>query len=195
MYQLLLALCCVLVCLHSASAGPSDLAKAKRAVAQIKRAEQELRRSVERMSEADRSKLKRGTRGLDSDGDGLADVLEPVLGANRCDSDSDDDGLDDDNDFDEDRSDSDGDEAPDGSEMEIKGLVRSFNDPELFIGSTILQITTSTVFFRGLASKAELVPGICVEAEGRRVGSANIVDKIKRHRGPACGSGRGGDDD
>jgi hypothetical protein len=194
MYQLMLAVVCALVCLNSASATPSDLSKAKRAVAQIKRSEQDLKRSIQKMSDAERTKFKRGTRGLDSDGDGLADVLEPVLGANRCDSDSDDDGLDDDDDLDEDSGDSDDDGVPDGSEVEAKGLIQSFNDPVLVVGTSTLQITVSTVFFRGLASKADLVAGVCVEAEGRRVGGLLLVDKIKRHRGPACGNDGGGDD-
>jgi len=149
------------------------------------------------MTKTERRRFKRAVRGLDSDRDGVADVLEPSLGANRCDADSDDDGLDDNSDGDEDRSDggTDGGGSDDGVEVETRGLIQSFNDPDLVVGSTRLQITTTTVFFRGLTSKADLLPGVCVEAEGRRVGSTSLVDKIKKHRGPACGNDGGGDDD
>jgi hypothetical protein len=195
MVRFFIALCLLFVAALSANASPTEFAKARRSLTQIKIAEKTLAQSIKKMTEAERIKLKRVTRGLDSDGDGLADVLEPSLGANRCDADSDDDGLDDDNDVGEDDSDSDDDGVPDGTEVETKGLVQSFNDPELVVGSTKLQITSTTVFFRGLTSKADLTPGVCVEAEGRRVGTVVLVDKIKRHRGPACGNDGGGDDD
>jgi len=177
----------------SANAAPSDLNKAKRALAQIKSGERDLARSAKRLSETERERLKRNTRGTDSDGDGLADVLEVPLGANRCDADSDDDGLDDNEDSDEDNGDSDGDGVSDANEVETKGLIRSFNDPLLVVGTTTLKITATTVFFRGLMSKADLQPNTCVEAEGHRVGSDILVQKIKKHTGAECGSGS--DDD
>lgn len=166
--------------LSSAYAAPRDVIKAKRAVAQIKIGERALTEAASKLTTAERRLIKRSTRGTDSDGDGLADVLEPSLGANRCDADSDDDGLDDSEDLDEDNGDSDDDGVSDGDEFEVKGRIVSFTDPVLVIGTTTVKITVNTVFFRGLSSKADLLVNLCVKAEGHRVGADILVDKIKK---------------
>lgn len=194
MHKLALLLSVVILLISSAWATPADVKRAKRAIADIKKSEQELSRSVKKLTQLERKNLKGATRGVDSDGDGLADVLEGVLGSKRCDADSDDDGVDDNTDIDEDNSDSDGDGVPDGMEVETKGKIVSFNDPVLVIGTTSLNITSTTVFFRGLTSKADLTAGICVEAEGRRSGGTILVDKIKRQKDSDCGSSSGNDD-
>jgi hypothetical protein len=188
MLKLILTCLFLLAALQSAYAGPRDLKNAQNAVSKIKQEERKLAASIKKLSDLERARLKRSTRGLDSDGDGLADILEPSVGGNRCDADSDDDGVDDDEDSDEDKSDSDDDGVPDGMEVETKGRIKSFNDPELVVGTTTLKITSSTVFFRGLSSKSDLLAGVCVEAEGRRVGSDILVNKIKKHTGAECGS-------
>jgi hypothetical protein len=172
-----------------AHAGPSDLNRAKRSLVQIKKAERGLSLSMKKLTAAERSKLKRSTRGLDSDGDGIADVLEPYLGASRCDADSDDDGIDDDDDLDEDGEDNDSDGTSDGAEAEIKGRIEAFNDPVVTIGSATGQITSATRFYRGLSSKSDLVLGTCVEARGRRDSGAFIIEEIKRERSHDCGDG------
>jgi hypothetical protein len=185
-YLLLILVCCVATA--SAIAAPADVKKAKRAISDIKKSEKLLTQSMKKLSNDERRALKRSTRGTDSDGDGVADILEDSLGAKKCDADTDDDGVDDNQDLDEDKADSDDDGVPDGMEVETKGRISSFNDPILVIGSTTLKITSSTVFFRGLTSKADLMAGTCVEAEGRRSGGELLVDKIKRQKDSDCSS-------
>lgn len=191
MTRLFIALSLLFVAVQAAYAGPNDFGKARRALESIKKGERDLSSALKKLTSSERARLKRTTRGLDSDKDGLPDVLEPSLGAGRCDADSDDDGLDDGDDSDEDNSDGGGGGIDDGETVETKGVITSFNDPQLVIGTTRLEISPGTIFFRGLSSKADLVQGVCVEAESSRVGTTLVVDKIKKHRGSACG---GGDD-
>jgi hypothetical protein len=186
MTKLILSLLVSLTTLFSAYAAPSDVKRAQRAISDIKRSEKSLAQTIKKLSKDEKRALKRSTRGTDSDGDGVADILEDSLGAKKCDSDTDDDGVDDNNDADEDKADSDDDGVPDGMEVEAKGRIVSFNDPVLVIGSTTLNITATTVFFRGLTSKADLMAGTCVEAEGRRSGAEILVDKIKRQKDSEC---------
>jgi hypothetical protein len=186
MKNLFLSILLALVIISPAFSAPADLKKAKRLITEIKKSERSLSQSIKKLSNDERRALKRSTRGTDSDGDGVADILEDSLGAKKCDADTDDDGVDDNDDFDEDKADSDDDGVPDGMEVETKGRIASFNDPALVIGSATLKITASTVFFRGLSSKADLIAGTCVEAEGRRAGSEIIVDKIKRQKDSDC---------
>jgi hypothetical protein len=183
-----------LATLASATASPNEVRRAKRAIADIKRSEKALAQSVKKLSQDEKKSLKSLTRGVDSDGDGLADVLEEAVGSNRCSADSDNDGLDDNEDLDEDNNDSDRDGVPDGMEIKSKGRVVSFNDPILVVDSATLQITATTIFFRGVASKADLVAGLCVEAESHRVDTLILVDKIKRLKDSECRPPGGNDD-
>jgi hypothetical protein len=194
MLRLLLTICVFLAGFNLAYASPSEVRQIKNSVTRIKQEERKITSSFKKLSARERDNLKKTTRGLDSDGDGLADTLEPALGSNRCDADSDDDGLDDDQDQNENEKDSNDNGVPDGSEVETKGRIASFNDPILVIGTTTLKITAATVFFRGLSSKSDLVAGTCVEAEGRRNGSEILVDKIKKKRDSDCGGSGSGDD-
>jgi hypothetical protein len=186
MIKFILSLLISLATLVSAYATPSDVNRAKRAISDIMRSEKSLAQAVKKLSQDERKALKRSTRGTDSDGDGVADILENSLGAKKCDADTDDDGVDDNDDIDEDKADSDDDGVPDGMEVETKGRISSFNDPVLVVGATTLKITPSTVFFRGLTSKADLIAGTCIEAEGRRSGAEILVDKIKRKKDSGC---------
>jgi hypothetical protein len=191
---LVLTLIIAITSINASFASPSELGKAKSAIKRIRSEESKLTKSFRKLSETERAKLKSTTRGVDSDGDGLPDVIEAAIGSNRCDADTDDDGLDDNGDSDERDSDGDDDGVPDGNEVETKGLIQSFNDPVLVVGSTTLTITASTVFFRGLSSKADLQASTCVEAESHKVGADLLVQKIKKHTGTECGAGSGGDD-
>jgi hypothetical protein len=124
--------------------------------------------------------LKAAFKALDSDGDGVSDILEGALKSSRCDADSDDDGIDDDEDSDEDNADSDGDGHNDGNEIGAKGKITSFTDPTLVDGGKSFTVTANTTF-RGIGfDKSDLVANLCVEVEGHVEGSANIADKIKR---------------
>ncbi|MFO0416298.1 MAG: DUF5666 domain-containing protein [Pseudomonadota bacterium] len=176
----------------NAWASPSDLAKARRTLTSIAKAEKDLIRTAKKLTPAERAKLK-ASRGKDSDGDTVNDVVEGAIGSNRCDADSDDDGLDDSDDSDEDSSDSDGDGYGDALEVEAKGKVTSFNDPVLVVAGKTFQVTSSTIFFRGLTSKADLTAGTCIEVEGHKVGAGVVADKIKRENDSGCGSGSGDD--
>jgi hypothetical protein len=186
MLRLSLIVAFIIATTVQAWASPSDLAKAKRSLASIAKAEKELARTTKRLTAAERANLKR-SRGKDSDGDSVNDVVEGAIGSNRCDADSDDDGLDDSDDSDEDSSDSDGDGYNDSLEVEAKGRITSFNDPILVVSGKTFEVTSSTVFFRGLSSKADLVSGVCIEAEGHKVGTTVVADKIKRESSMDCG--------
>ncbi len=190
---LLLALTIAITFLNTSFASPNELAKARRSVVRIKNEERNLIKSFRKLSESEQEVLKR-TKGNDSDGDGLADAIEVAAGANLCDADSDDDGIDDKDDSNERNGDSDGDGVSDGNEVETKGRIQSFDDPNLIVGSTTLKITANTIFFRGLSSKSDLQRDTCVEAESHKVGSDLLVQKIKKHTGSECGSGSSDDD-
>jgi hypothetical protein len=193
---LLLTLLIPITTCSTAFASPNDLGKARRSIELIKREERSLTRTIKRLSGTEREKLKSTTKGLDSDGDRVPDLIEGAIGSNRCDADSDDDGVDDNTDPNERNGDSDDDGVSDGNEVETKGRIQSFRDPILVVGTTTLTITDSTVFFRGLSSKDDLQVNTCVEAESHKIGLALVVQKIKRHTGAECSSGgdAGGDD-
>jgi hypothetical protein len=192
MLRLAVIMAILLASTFNAWASPTDLAKARRTLASITKAEKDLLRTAKKLTPAERAKLK-SSRGKDSDGDSVSDVVEGAIGSNRCDADSDDDGLDDSDDRDEDSSDSDGDGYSDGLEVEAKGQVTSFNDPILVVAGKTFEVTPSTIFFRGLTSKDDLTTGTCIEVEGHKVGDGVVADKIKREKDSGCGSGS--DDD
>lgn len=187
---ILLSLCTLSV----AYAAPEDFAKAKRALGQIKRGEKALQRAAKRLTANEKERLKQQARGDDSDSDGLENRLEKAFGSDLCNEDTDGDGVNDRDDRDEDNYDSDGDGVPDGLEVEVEGRITSFNAPILTVASTSGQITATTVFYRGLTSQADLIPGLCIEAEGRRDGVTFIIEKVKRKKDSSCGRGSNDDD-
>ena len=179
-------------------ASPSDVRVAKLQFKKIKRVPKVLAKLARKLSKLELKKLKRSVRGKDSDGDGVPDIIEESRpGSNKCDADSDDDGIDDDEDYKEGDSDSDDDGIIDGNEFEREGTVVSFSDPSLVIGGTTYVLTESTVFRYKLGdfSRADLTSGLCVEVEGYvndEDPASNIVQKIKRKKASSCS---GSDDD
>lgn len=153
---------------------------AKQSAEKVKKDEKELARRIARLSPTERAKLKSAFKALDSDGDGVSDILEGALKSNRCDADSDDDGVDDGDDSDEDNADSDGDGHNDGNEIGAKGKITAFTDPTLEVGGKTFTVTANTTF-RGIGfDKSDLVANLCIEVEGHVEGGANVADKIKR---------------
>jgi hypothetical protein len=182
-----LALVVALVLAYSspAIAGPRYSA-AKKEAQQIQRAERTLAKRIERLSEADRKRLKAAFKSTDSDADGVSDIIEGAIGSNRCDADSDDDGFSDSDDYNEDTPGTDDDSPgsddsnPGSSEFETKGIIASFNDPSLVIGSTTYTLTAATVFIGSGFTKEDLRAGMCIEVKGLRSGSDRDVTRIKR---------------
>ena len=158
---------------------------AKQAAERVKRDEAELTRRVQALSIEDRTKLKNNFRGRDSDRDGISDIIEGGLGSNRCDSDSDDDGIDDASDRNERRrTDEDsrsGDDTSRGdSALEIgaRGRITSLNDSTLTVGGRTFILTATTVFRDSGLSKDDLLVGQCIEIEGRTNGSQIVAEKV-----------------
>jgi len=188
MKQILLALClCVFSCLsaHAAPSYKSTLSAARN----LRKSEVRLAKSIASLSTADREKLKAAlaSLGVDTDKDGVSDIFEKARGSNLCDTDSDDDGVDDRDDGYEDNDDRLG-------EVEAKGTVTSFADPTLVVGGKTFSITATTVFRRGVSSKADLVAGACIKVEGYTDASnINVATKVEKY--DRCGGSSGGDDD
>lgn len=188
MKRTLLALCvCVFSCLsaHAAPSYKSTLSAAKN----LRKSEVKLAKSIASLSATDREKLKAAlaSLGVDTDKDGVSDIFEKARGSNICDTDSDDDGVDDRDD---------GYEDNDGrlGEVESKGSVTSFTDPTLVVGGKTFTVTATTAFRRGVSSKADLVTGACIKVEGYTDASnINIATKIEKY--DRCGGSNGGDDD
>jgi len=178
--KLLTALLALLLVAASPAYASPRYTAAKQSADRIKKEEKDLARRIARLTAAEKAKLKKAFKGLDSDSDGLADILEAAVKSSRCDADSDDDGLDDDEDSDEDNADSDGDGHNDGSEVEAKGKITSFTDPTLVVGGKTFTVTDSTTFRGTGFDKSDLVAGLCIEVEGHIDGANNIADKIKR---------------
>ena len=189
-------------------ASPSDVRAAKLQFKKMTRLQKKeakaLKKALRKLSEAELKKLKRSVRGKDSDGDGVPDIIEDSRpGSNKCDADSDDDGIDDDEDYKEGDSDSDDDGIIDGNEFEREGRVASFSDPVLVIGGTTYQLTDSTIFRYkfGDFGRGDITAGLCVEVEGYindEDPSSNIVQKVKRKKDSSCtndGDDDGNDDD
>jgi hypothetical protein len=158
---------------------------AKQAAERVKRDEAELNRRMKALSVEDRVKLKTSFRGRDSDHDGISDIIEGGLGSNRCDTDSDDDGIDDSSDRNENRRRDDGRRSGDdgtrtgsGLEVEVRGRVTSFTDPEVTVGGRIFTLTANTVFRDPGFSRQDMVVGQCIEIEGRSNGSQIIAEKV-----------------
>lgn len=156
---------------------------AKQAADKVSKDEKDLARKISRLSATERAKLKAAIKGLDSDGDGVSDIVERGLGSSRCDADTDDDGLPDGEDSNEENPDSDGDGHNDGSEVGAKGNVTSFADPTLVVDGKTFTVTDSTTFRGSGFDKSDLTAGLCIEVEGHVEGAGNIADKIKRDDG------------
>lgn len=135
-------------------------------------------KSVKSLSTARQEKLRKALAkvGEDSDGDGDSDIWEDAHGSNIC------------------TPDRNGDGAPDGEDLEIKGLITSYVAPTLVIGAKSFTVSGSTIFKgrHGAAfSEADLQSGVCVEVKGHTEGTGDIADLIKSDDG--C-NGEGEDD-
>lgn len=187
MQRIFLAVCLCLLFSASASAAPSYKSTVS-AAKTLRRSEVRLAKSIASLSTADREKLKiaLASLGLDTDKDGVSDLFEKARGSNICDSDSDDDGVDDKDDGYEDDNNRLG-------EVEAKGTVTSFNDPALVVGGKTFTVTATTSFRRGVSSKADLVTGACIKVEGYSdTSNINIATKVEKY--DRC-NGKGDSDD
>jgi hypothetical protein len=163
-----------------AFAGPRYTA-AKRAASKVKADQKDLKRKVNKLSAADRSKLKASFKGDDSDSDGVPDILEGAIGSNSCSSDSDSDGLPDGEDSNERDPDSNDDGHLDGTETETKGAISSFVAPLLTVNGQVFIVNGDTRFEGdNNFGQGDLQPGVCVEVEGHTNGANTIADKIER---------------
>ena len=170
-----LSVCVASSLMVAANAGPR-LNAVQREVVNISRAEKRLARQLARLSAAERVRLKSRRIGLDSDLDGVSDIVEGAIGSNRCDSDSDDDGFDDKSDSNEDSPGSD-----DGlAEFEVKGLIDSFSDPVLQLKGATYTLSDSAQFVGIGFTKEDLQAGACVELKGLQRESGNTVTRIKQ---------------
>ena len=176
-----LSVCIVGSLVVSANAGPR-LTEVQKEVVNINRAEKRLARKLSSLNPSERIRIKSNKVGVDSDSDGVSDIVEGAIGSNRCDSDSDDDGFDDKSDSKEDSPGSD-----DGlAEFEVKGLIQSFSDPVLQVNGATYTIADLTQFLGNGFSKEGLQVGVCVEVKGLKRESGNTVTRIKRNND--CGA-------
>lgn len=170
-----LSVCVVSSLMVAANAGPR-LNDVQREVANINRAEKRLVRKLAKLTTAERVRLKSRKVGVDSDSDGVSDIVEGALGSNRCDSDSDDDGFDDKSDSNEDSPGSD-----DGlAEFEVKGLIDSFSDPVLQVKGVTYTLSDSAQFVGIGFTKDDLLAGACVELKGLQRESGNTITRISQ---------------
>ena len=172
-----------------AIAGPRYSA-AKKEAQQIKRSERKLAKSLARLSEAERKRLKSEFSSTDSDGDGVSDIIEAGLGSNRCDADTDDDGFSDSEDYNEDTPGADDgsaggsdDNNPGRSEFETKGVISSYDEPFLVIGNITYTVTLATEFRGSGFTRDDLRAGVCVEIKGLSSDTEREVTRIKRDDG------------
>jgi hypothetical protein len=175
-----LTLLALIACISTAEAAPS-YQSARKEARSIIAAEKKFEKLVAKLSAADREKLKAALAKIDddSDGDGSSDLYEFARGSSRCDADSDDDGIDDGEDQYEDSRDGDGDGHDDTNEVKAKGRIVSFADPTLVVADKTFNVTPQTTFRGRNFSKASLVAGTCVEAEGHLEGGIAVADKIE----------------
>lgn len=171
----------------SAEAAPSYRATSSMAK-NLRKSELRLAKAIATLSPADREKLKTAlsSLGLDSDADGVSDIFERARGSNVCDTDSDDDGVDDrDDGYEEDEDKQD--------EVEAKGMIASFEDPILVIGEKGFTVTDRTRFRKGISSKADLTEGACVKVEGY-TDPSNVSFATKIERSSKCSKPSDDDD-
>jgi hypothetical protein len=177
-----LSVCVVSSLMVSANAGPR-LNAVQKEVVNISRAEKRLARKLSYLNQSERIRIKSRRAGVDSDSDGVSDIVEGALGSNRCDSDSDDDGFDDKSDSNEDSPGSD-----DGlAEFEVKGFIESFSDPVLKVNGATYTVSASAQFVGVGFSREDLQAGACVELKGLKRESGNTVTRLKQDND--CGSG------
>ena len=169
----------------SSAYGERQYDTALQAAERVKRDERQLARRVHSLSAEERRRLKISFRGRDSDRDGISDIVEGGLGSNRCDTDSDDDGIDDSKDRDERRWTDDGGRPGDDNcqmgncpEIAARGRITSFIDPRLTVSGKTFIITANTVFRDFGLSKEGLIVGQCIEIEGHASGAGIIADKV-----------------
>jgi cytochrome c556 len=191
MKQILLALCISVLSCISAQAAPSYQSTVS-AAKNLRKSELKLAKSIASLSPADREKLKAAlaTLGVDTDKDGVSDIFEKARGSNICDSDSDDDGI-------NDKEDGYEDDNNKLSEVEVRGAITSFSDPTLVVGDKSFTITPTTTFRKGISSKGDLVAGACVKVEGF-TNSSNITVALKVEKSVRCNGsddGHNGKDD
>jgi hypothetical protein len=187
MKHLLTALLAIVFFAVNAEAAPSYRSTVSQAK-NLRKSEIKLAKAIAGLSAASREKLKAALASLggDSDADGVSDIFERARGSNICDSDSDDDGI---------KDDDDGYENDDNKqgEVEVRGDVTSFNDPSLVVGGKTFTVTGTTVFRRGVTSKADLQTGTCIKVEGY-VDASNVNIARKIEGSTRCG-GSDSDDD
>jgi hypothetical protein len=177
-----LSVCVVSSLMVSANAGPR-LNAVQKEVVNISRAEKRLARKLSYLNQSERIRIKSRRAGVDSDSDGVSDIVEGALGSNRCDSDSDDDGFDDKSDSNEDSPGSD-----DGlDEFEVKGFIESYSDPVLKVNGATYTVSASAQFVGvGFSREDLLQAGACVELKGLKRESGNTVTRLKQDND--CGS-------
>jgi hypothetical protein len=145
-------------------------ASADAVTSRTKREARELRAVVKRLKRLATQSSGRRTLGTlssagltDSDGDGLPDLYEDILGSNSCDDDSDDDGI---SDGDEGRSGSRPDDSSSG-EVEIEGTISAITSSTVTVAGSTFVTTPSTVYRDGATSLASFSVGDRVEVKGR----------------------------
>jgi len=160
----------------------------------------ELIKDFKKLSPANRTKAIAALSKLsDADGDNVPDLLE-LTGKSRCDSDSDNDGLDDGDEYrngtkpndrdsdddgvdDGDDDDGDGDGSSDSAEIEVKGRLVAKSPSQITVGTTVFALTGSTTFRQGSVRTGLTIDDFavdsCVEVEGVRSGTANTATKVK----------------
>lgn len=186
MRRIILAFALCLLISTTANAAPSYKSTLS-AARNLHKSETRLAKSIASLSTADREKLKAAlaSLGVDTDKDGVSDLFEKARGSDICDSDSDDDGIDDRNDGYEDDQNKLG-------EVEAKGSVTSFVDPTLIVGGKTFLVTATTSFRKGVSSKADLSTGACIKVEGYTdTSNINVATKVEKY--DRCGGGSGGD--
>lgn len=166
----------------------SKKVKPKVVVAQAKNLSKsvvKLQRLFSRLSAADKLKVidliqSKGTL-ADSDADGVSDVFEDDFGSGVCDSDSDDDGLEDGDEVEDGRDPMDDDDGrEDGLRAHAEGLVSSVDGLRFVIDGVTFLLNDASEFGDGLAAE-DLVVGACVEVRAHRLvadGEA-LVDQVK----------------
>jgi hypothetical protein len=178
-----------------ATASPRYTA-AKQAAERVRKSEREFDKRFNKLTDAEKKRLKASFRSADSDDDGVSDIIEGAIGSDRCDKDSDDDGFDDSNDGaentpgnDDDSSD-DSDSPPNGgddsNEVEIKGTIDSFVDPVLDVKDRSFTVTEDTVFRGRDFGRDDLDNGVCVEVKGLQRNGTLVAVRIKRESPDEC---------
>lgn len=164
--------------------GKGQIRKIENLLRQVRKREDQLRRQFEKLSSDDQATVIQtsGSKFDDSDMDGVPDYLD----SGRCNSDSDDDGIDDGEEYENgtkpDDDDSDDDGVSDGDDVEVKGLLTEVSSGSFTIGSTTFIVTDSTRFLDDRNNEVEFSDfsaGACVEAEGHRSGDSVIAKKLK----------------